>query len=264
MDELAARAFLHERLGATAEITVMRPGEWSAAYSVRTKDAELVARFSAYDEDFEKDAYAARYESAALPIPPIIEWGPAGKGYYAVAARMPGVHIDTLDEAGMRRVLPSLFAALDAMRVVDLSGASGYGGWRADGRTWDPTWRQYLLGVASGRATRGSAGWRELLRYSPTATATFEEGYARLQELVEFCPEDRHLVHEDLMNFNVLVDRDRISAVLDWQLDLRRFRLRPREDRLLRALVPAVEEHRLRRRGPRPLRLDRPCGPPLR
>jgi len=99
MDELAARAFLHERLGATAEITVMRPGEWSAAYSVRTKDAELVARFSAYDEDFEKDAYAARYESAALPIPPIIEWGPAGKGYYAVAARMPGVHIDTLDEA---------------------------------------------------------------------------------------------------------------------------------------------------------------------
>jgi len=216
MDELAARAFLHERLGATAEITVMRPGEWSAAYSVRTKDAELVARFSAYDEDFEKDAYAARYESAALPIPPIIEWGPAGKGYYAVAARMPGVHIDTLDEAGMRRVLPSLFAALDAMRVVDLSGASGYGGWRADGRTWDPTWRQYLLGVASGRATRGSAGWRELLRYSPTATATFEEGYARLQELVEFCPEDRHLVHEDLMNFNVLVDRDRISAVLDW------------------------------------------------
>ena len=54
------------------------------------------------------------------------------------------------------------------------------------------------------------------MRYSPTATATFEEGYGRLKELVEFCPEDRHLVHEDLMNFNVLVDRDRISAVLDW------------------------------------------------
>src|SRR5712691_4590232 len=85
-----ARTFLRERFGPDAQIAVMRPGEWSTAYSVRTADADLVARFSAYDEDFEKDADAARYRTADLPIPPIIEWGPAGDGYYAVAGRMPG------------------------------------------------------------------------------------------------------------------------------------------------------------------------------
>ena len=216
MDEPAARAFLHGRFGASAQITVMRPGEWSAAYGVRTAAADLVARFSAYDEDFEKDAYAARYASAALPIPPILETGAAGDGYYAVAPRMPGVHIDTLDGASLRRVLPSLLAALDAMRAVNVFAGAGYGGWRADGSTWYPTWHEYLLGVAEGRATRGSPGWRELLRYSPTHTATFEEGFARIQELVELCPEDRHLIHEDLMNFNILVDGDRVSAMLDW------------------------------------------------
>ena len=194
----------------------MRPGEWSAAYSVRTAEADLVARFSAYDEDFEKDAYAARYSSPALPIPPIIEWGPALGGFYAVSQRRGGEHIDGLDETRMRRVFPSLLAALDAMRAVDLSGASGFGLWRADGRTTHPTWRAWLLGVATDPATRGAPGWREVLEASPAAIAVFEEGYARLRGLVDHCPEERHLIHDDLINFNVLVDGDRISAVLDW------------------------------------------------
>ena len=216
VDKATAIEFLRERFGASASITVMRPGEWSAAYSVRTADADLVARFSAYDEDFEKDAHAARYSSSALPIPSILEWGPAGDGFYAVSERMSGEHIDGLDEAGMRRLLPSLFSALDAMRSVDLSRASGFGGWRADGTTTHPTWREWLLAVAAEPATRGAPVVRELLEASPTGIGPFEEGYARLRELVDHCPEERHLIHDDLINFNVLVDGDRISAVLDW------------------------------------------------
>jgi hygromycin-B 4-O-kinase len=214
--EPAHRAFLHERFGRAADITVMRPGEWSAAYSVKTADADLVARFSAYDEDFEKDAYAARHSSPVLPIPAIIEWGPALDGFYAVAERVGGEHIDGLDETRMRRVLPSLFAALDAMRAVDLSDALGYGGWRADGRTSHRTWREWLLRFVDEPATRGSPGWRELLRDRPSIVRSFEEGYERLVQLAEACPEVRHVFHDDLVNRNVLIEGDRISAVLDW------------------------------------------------
>jgi hygromycin-B 4-O-kinase len=212
----AHRDFLRERFGPTTQIAVIRPGEWSVAYSVRTADADLVARFGAYDEDFEKDAFAARYASTTLPIPPILEWGPALGGFYAVAARMKGEHIDRLDEARMRQVLPSLFAALDAMRAVDLPAESGYGGWRANGRTSHASWREWLLGLFNEPATRGAPTWRELLQNSPTEAAAFEEGYARLVQMVEYCPEERALFHDDLINRNVLVDGDRISAVLDW------------------------------------------------
>jgi len=212
----AHRDFLRERFGTAAKIAVMRPGEWSAVYSVLTADADLVVRFSAYDEDFEKDAFAARYSSAALPIPPVIEWGPLLDGFYAVARRVEGDHIDGLDETRLRRVLPSLFAALDAMRTVDLSVASGFGGWRADQHASHRTWRQWLLGFIDEPATRGAPGWRKVLEASPTGVAPFEAGYARFRERVGHCPEERHLVHDDLINFNVLVEGDRISAVLDW------------------------------------------------
>ncbi|MEX2046653.1 MAG: phosphotransferase [Chloroflexota bacterium] len=214
--EAPHRDFLRGRFGPTAQIAVMRPGEWSAAYSVKTANAELVARFSAYDEDFEKDDYAARYSSTSLPIPTIIEWGPALDGFYAVAERVHGEHIDGLDETRLRRVLPALFAALDAMRAVDLSDASGFGGWRADGRTTHASWRDWLLNFVDEPATRGAPGWRELLEASPTGVAPFEEGYARLLERADACPEELHLIHDDLINFNVLVEGDSITAVLDW------------------------------------------------
>lgn len=216
MDEGATRAFLERRFGPEARISALRPGEWSVVYAVHTGDADLVARFSAYDEDFEKDAHIARYTSAALPIPPIIEWGPFDDGFFAIAERMPGRHIDELDGAQLQRVLPSLFASLDAMRAIDLSTASGFGGWRADGRSQHPTWRAFLLGVATDVSTRGGIGARDQLAGSAAGLAAFDEGLDRMRALVDRCPEDRHLVHDDLVNRNVLVAGDRVSAVLDW------------------------------------------------
>ena len=210
------RDFLQDRFGPSTRITVMRPGEWSVVYSVVTADADLVARFGAYDEDFEKDAYAARYSSSALPIPPTIEWGPTPGGFYAIAPRMHGEHIDGLDETRMRRVLPSLFAAHDAMRSVPLAAESGYGGWRASGHTSHRTWREWLLGFFNEPATRGAPGWRDLLHDLPNVGAAFEEGYARLVQMVDHCPEERAIFHDDLINRNVLVEGDHISAVLDW------------------------------------------------
>jgi len=112
--------------------------------------------------------------------------------------------------------LPSLLAALDAMRSIDLSAASGFGGWRADGQTGHLTWRAFLLAVATDPSTRGGLSARTQLKGSPAALAAFDEGFGRMQALVERCPEDRHLIHDDLMNRNVLVDADRVTAVLDW------------------------------------------------
>src|SRR5207244_3903613 len=37
-----------------------------------------------------------------------------------------------------------------------------------------------------------------------------------LEETIDACPDARHLVHSDLLNFNLLVADDRITGVIDW------------------------------------------------
>jgi hygromycin-B 4-O-kinase len=216
VDDEAALAFLRMRFGPKVGVTAMRPGEWSSPYAVAADGGEFVARFSAFPDAFEKDVQVARHASAALPIPPIVEWGPFDGAFYAIAPRMPGEHIDEIDAARLLRVLPSVFAALDAIRRIDVSDASGFGGWRADGSTEHRTWRGFLLGVATDKAPQGGLSAREQIGHSAAALDAFDEGYARMRELVDHCPDDRHLIHDDLMNRNVLVDGDRVSAVLDW------------------------------------------------
>lgn len=219
VSDAQARAFLLGRFGPDlGAVSSIGHGEWSKAYAYQHAGGDYVVRFSALREDFAKDQLAARHGSRDLPIPPIIEIGEAFDGffYYAISERAFGEYLDALDETRMRAALPALFAALDAARLVDLSASTGYGVWGADGSAPHPTWRAALLAVAEDRPTDRTHGWRDRLATSPTGFRPFDAAFQRLQALVEACPEERHLVHSDLLNYNVLVAGERISTVLDW------------------------------------------------
>jgi aminoglycoside phosphotransferase (APT) family kinase protein len=58
---------------------------------------------------------------------------------------------------------------------------------------------------------------RAELAASPVRTGPFDRGYARLAELAEGLPDKRHIIHGDLLNRNVLVQGERITAVIDWR-----------------------------------------------
>ncbi len=212
-----AESFLAGRFGGgVRDVAPLGKGEWSRAFAFRQAGRDYVIRFGAYLEDFAKDRLAARYAGPELPIPRIIEIGEAFGGYYAIAGRVFGGYIDEVDEAQMRSLLPSLFAALDAARLADLSDTTGYGGWGADGAAPYPSWRAALLDVAADRPGDRIAGWRERLAASDVGSGPFESAYARLGALAGCAPEARHLIHSDLLHFNVLVEGARVTGVLDW------------------------------------------------
>jgi hygromycin-B 4-O-kinase len=216
-DPASITAFLRERLGINAvDVIELAPGEWSQAFAYGHDGQEWVVRISGLEEAFRKDERAVRYASGALPIPRVVDVGPVGDGYYAISERLSGDVLETIDGRRLWALLPSLMATLDAMRLADVGDSIGYGGWGPDGVGGYPSWRAMLLDAATDHSTRHTHGWRARLAASETGDGPFLEAYRALTSLVDHVGEDRHLIHADFMNRNVLVTGDQISGVLDW------------------------------------------------
>jgi hygromycin-B 4-O-kinase len=215
--EAQAADFLLDRFkGEASAPATVGQGEWSKAFRFSREDRDYVIRFSLLDEDFSKDRFAARYSSPGLPIPSIIQIGEAFDGFYAISERVAGGYLDDVDGSQMRSLLPALFAALDAVRLVDVSPTQGFGIWSVDGNAPHSSWRAYLKDVVNDRPTDRVHGWRERLAASATGVEPFNEALGRFMPLVEQVPNDRSLIHSDLLHFNVLVAGKQITAVLDW------------------------------------------------
>ena len=210
--------FIRRRYGDRAsDLERVGAGEWSQAYAGSLDGEQVVVRFGAHGEDFAKDRLMAAYRSDVLPIPEVLDLGEAPGGFFVVARRAYGHFLDDLDEAGMRAALPALLRALDVTRAIDVSATSGFGGWRPTDRTAPyPTWRTALLSGLEDRPGGRTHGWRAALEASPTRAGMFDEGVQALRSLVSACPDRREIIHGDLLNRNVLVSGERVSAVLDW------------------------------------------------
>ncbi|MCQ6561262.1 phosphotransferase family protein [Paenibacillus mendelii] len=187
-------------------------GDWSKAYSLTLDGKDRVIRFGAYREDFEKDRVMGKYSSPALPIPVVLEVGEMESGFYAVSERVPGRHLDELNGPEIQLVLPQLLEALYELQTRDLTDTQSVGIWRPNGT--GPSWGSELLSVAEPRERL--AGWRERLDGFPREARVFDAGVEKLRQLVAQLPERRGIVHNDLLNRNVLVDGGRLTGVIDW------------------------------------------------
>jgi hygromycin-B 4-O-kinase len=211
------RRFLTERFDRGAgSVTSLGTGAWSRAYAFECGGRAFVVRFSGLEEDFRKDERAARWSSPALPVPAVVAVGESEAGFYAISERLSGDEIDDRDEAQLRALLPAIFGALDSLRAADVADSTGYGGWGADGDAPYSSWREMLLDVERDRTSQRHHGWRDRLAASPTGAGSFIEAHRRLVDLAPYLTEERHLIHADLLNHNVLVTGARITAVFDW------------------------------------------------
>jgi hygromycin-B 4-O-kinase len=216
IDVRQARNFLASHLDReVSKVELIGEGAWSRCFAFRLGEESLAIRFGMYLDDFQKDKCAYAYAAPNLPIPKVVEIGEAFDGYFAISTRAFGVALESLGASEWLAVIPALAAALEAMRLADLSSTTGFGGWDAAGKASHTSWSGHLLAVAEENPEFRTYGWRERLRAAPEADATFAWGLDLLKNVVvDSAP--RSLIHADLINRNVLVKERTITGVFDW------------------------------------------------
>lgn len=210
-------ALVQRNLGEeVTSLETLRSGAWSSAIAASTPSGEYVVRFAATADDFHCDAYAARFSSENLPIPRVHGIGQLDNRFWCISDRMPGVHLDDLTNEQWERTLPSVAQMLIAMREVDTSASTGYGGWDEHGNGVFTSFADQLMDVGNDVPDTRGGGWRPFLDEHDYARRIFDNGLIRLAEFCRYLPNDRHLIHEDTINYNVVVHDDRVSGVFDW------------------------------------------------
>lgn len=212
-----AKQFLNNHVGSkVTQVELLNGGDWSAAYAYTLEGKEYVIRFAASREDFAKDQAIGKYASEKLHVPKVTEIGEALRGFYAISERHHGIFLDELDGGQMHRTLPSLLMTLDEIRNVDLTSTTGYGWWESRGTGNYATWQEFLTSGFDDKPDERTHGWREKLESSSTGADPFDKIRSSLEVLASDMPNERHLIHNDLLYRNVLVENNEISVVIDW------------------------------------------------
>lgn len=201
------------------DLTVLEGGQIALTVAFAADGAEYILKLQHLTMgSFAKDVYVyEHYAAPNVPIPRIYRAGQAGNLYYAIFQRMPGHNMIGMSHAELDAYVPALIATLDAIHASDVSGSSGYGAFDEHGVGMYGSWRETILGIDDEQPPDTFYGkWHSLFDDGSLERDVWDRIRAAMVELLDYCPEERWLLHADYAYGNVLVEGGRITAVLDW------------------------------------------------
>jgi hygromycin-B 4-O-kinase len=212
LPDFMIEAALRERWGEVSAFGKLAEGLDSQAYGFRHDDADYVARINRSSRGFRKDAFVHhRFAGPTLPVPEIVDIAQLDDSHViCISRRAPGVRLHDLAAAELARVTGSITEVLAAIAASDLAGTEGFGRFDAHGAGPCGTWHDFLTSVADLQ----QFNWKEAGHAVDMAVVSAAIGL--VGALAARCPTLRCLVHGDFGSYNLMTDRRRITAVIDW------------------------------------------------
>ena len=202
------------------ELVPVQGGLIAQAFSFRAGEKEYILRFTKnmMEATYRKEAFMYQhFASPAIPIPPVLKVGLLGDVFYAITEKMPGKGLTFLSLQEYKKTIPSLMQTLYAIHQTDVRSGHGFGGLDDDGRGTFPSWKEFIASIIEEERPEGFYGkWHRLFQTTFLDRAFFEKVYEQMLRLLEWCPEERSLVHGGYGYNNVLAQEGKVTAVLDW------------------------------------------------
>jgi hygromycin-B 4-O-kinase len=209
------KSFLDEYFGESVDhVELLGAGDWSRAFAFDHEGRALVARFGKYRGDFEMDRIAMDFARPGLPVPRVLDIGPAFGESFAISERHVGRFLDSIGTNESERLAQGVLQLLDALRDVPVDQNASA---RWPGVEPHLSWRDWLTTSVEDDGNERVGGWRTELAKAPEIEAVYTRSVREMLALVADVPATLHVVHRDLLNRNVLVDDTcQVTAVYDW------------------------------------------------
>jgi hygromycin-B 4-O-kinase len=197
------------------DLVFIEDGEGSQAFSFSIKNKKYIIRANTRDNAFKHDDYAYKnFQSTHVPIPKIIEIGKLdNKHYFALSEKVEGKKIDAFSEEEQVIIKPKLLKTLDTIHSTDISSTEGYGGWDSVGNGRYESWNLFLKSLKKWIEPKDAPS---LFETTILEKEVWRKVYNEILGLIQYCPEDRYLVHGDYGFDNVFSDGENITGVIDW------------------------------------------------
>ena len=190
-------------------------GEGSQAFSFEIDQKNFILRVNKHSNNgFKKDQYAfSNFEEKDVPIPEIIDIGEIDNDlFFALSKKVDGEMIKNLSVEDFNNTMQSFFKTLGIIHSKDITHTTGYGKWNTEGGAEYNSWKSVLLDV--------DIHAKNMFEDTFLEKDVWEKIYAKFITLIEFCPEDRYLIHGDYSFDNVLADKGKITGVVDWETSM--------------------------------------------
>jgi hygromycin-B 4-O-kinase len=218
LSEAEALTFVRSRLGMAVDAVRELPdGHISQPFAFSANGDDLVIRFARAPDGYRKDELAHRtLHRADLPVPPVIDIGEAGVGWYAISARAPGSSLKRVPEAVHRSMVPAVTQAL--LALMDATPPKpGWGYWDERGVGAFHSWSAHLLDILAPADSGFYAGWTRLLVTGELDRALWDRLAIELHEPADLLDAVRRgVVHSDFGGDNIIADGGTITGVIDW------------------------------------------------
>ncbi len=199
-------------------LKLLNSGAWSTAYRFINDGESLVVRVSNTDLNFKKDKWAYEIAGDLLPIPKVLDIKHSGDKYFCISEFVEGIYFETLDAVSLQSIKNSILNIFQGLLNTEVYNIAGFGslGSKLEGN--NVSWREYILSISQDLDQEDNLihGWRSNINKSQLFRDQFEELFQEMVSLIGCLPEVKYLIHSDLLNFNVLANKNKVTGVLDW------------------------------------------------
>jgi len=179
-------------------------GVTSKAYSFKIKNLEYVFRIAESQNGYKKEESLFKlityFDKTA---PRIYKVGQIGKKFFSISKRCKGVMADKIDFNNPDKLMLNFVKKVYSYHTLSLKNTAGYGNINLDGIGLNNNWGEYILEQKQFVSEYWDKDYFDFCR-------------SKIQTIIKKLPNTRSLIHGDLGFNNVLVDKNKITGIIDW------------------------------------------------